>query len=60
MSVVGNDWEQLKRFNLAELYQQTKPPPVYKAEASPELVKTDEARQAGGAPPSASTDSLVT
>lgn len=60
MSVVGNDWEQLKRFNLAELYQRTKPPPVNKAEASPELVKTDEAWQAEGVPPSTSTDRLVT
>jgi tRNA acetyltransferase TAN1 len=28
MSVVGSDWEKLKRFNLAELYQQTKTPKV--------------------------------
>jgi hypothetical protein len=43
MSVVGSDWEELKRFNLAELYQRTKPPPVGKAETSLEVVTTDEA-----------------
>jgi hypothetical protein len=58
MSVVGNDWEQLKRFNLAELYQRTKPPVVNKAEASPGKVTTGEA-PADAAPLSASADSLV-
>ena len=58
MSVVGGDWEELKRFNLAELYQQTKPPPVSKAEANPEAVTTDEGRPAD-APPTI-TGSLVT
>jgi tRNA acetyltransferase TAN1 len=44
MSVVGSDWETLKRFNLAELYQ---PPSKIRApseaEAKPEPVTTDEA-----------------
>ena len=44
MSVVGSDWETLKRFNLAELYQ---PPSKIRApseaEAKPVLVTTDEA-----------------
>jgi tRNA acetyltransferase TAN1 len=53
MSVVGGDWEELKRFNLAELYQPTKPPPMNKAEANPKGVTTNEA------PPAAITDSLV-
>ena len=53
MSVVGGDWEELKRFNLAELYQTTKPPPVDKAESSPKGVTTNEA------PPPLTTDSLV-
>jgi hypothetical protein len=58
MSVVGSDWEELKRFNLAELYQRTKPLLVNKAEASPVKVTTDEA-PADTAPLSATTDSLV-
>ena len=49
MSVVGSDWETLKRFNLAELYQ---PPSKIRAEAKPEPATTDEA-----APIAAITDS---
>lgn len=43
MSVVGSDWESLKRFNLAELY--TTPPKdaaAVEAEASPQSVAKDE------------------
>jgi tRNA acetyltransferase TAN1 len=60
MGVVGSDWEKLKRFNLAELYQPAKRSPVDKAEASSETVTTDEARPADAAPLAKSTDSLVT
>jgi tRNA acetyltransferase TAN1 len=48
MSVVGSDWEKLKRFNLAELYpsaSRTQPGAGFKAEAvraMPESVTTDE------------------
>jgi hypothetical protein len=42
MSVVGNDFEELKRFNLAEIYQPTPqpistamPPPQENRDASP-------------------------
>lgn len=50
MSVVGSDWEKLKRFNLAELYpsaSRTQPGAGFKAEAEavlamPESVTTDE------------------
>lgn len=47
MSVVGSDWEALKRFNLAELYK-----PIPKAignqtsETTPEPAKTGEAQSA--------------
>jgi hypothetical protein len=44
MSVVdGNEWERLKRFNLAEIYQPTlKSDTKAEATAIPEEVKTDE------------------
>lgn len=59
MSVVGCDWEKLKRFNLAELYLPTKPPTPNKAEATPNAVMTDEARPIN-ANLSATTDNLAT
>lgn len=46
MSVVGSDWEALKRFNLAELYQKEKVPKATTAtgsEAKPTSVTKDEA-----------------
>ena len=46
MSVVGSDWEALKRFNLAELYQSRSPSKVTdssKGEAKPQSVIADEA-----------------
>ncbi len=43
MSVVGSDWEKLKRFNLAELYQPSSKGAAAKAEAMPQSVMTDEA-----------------
>jgi tRNA acetyltransferase TAN1 len=52
MSVVGSDWEKLKRFNLAELYpsaSRTQPGAEFKAEAvpaMPESVTTDETHRA--------------
>ena len=48
MSVVGSDWEKLKRFNIAELYPPVSKPKTgaaFKAEAvptMPEAVTTDE------------------
>jgi tRNA acetyltransferase TAN1 len=42
MSVVGSDWEKLKRFNLAELYQPSSKAAAVKAEAIPQSVTTDE------------------
>jgi hypothetical protein len=52
MGVVGRDWETLKRFNLAELYQSTPKPKgqqaLLKAEAKPESVTKDEAQAAEG------------
>jgi len=42
MSVAGDDWEALKRFNLAELSKPT-PNVTLKADAKPERVTTDEA-----------------
>jgi hypothetical protein len=42
MSVVGDDWDALKRFNLAELSKPT-PRVTLKADAKPERVTTDEA-----------------
>ncbi|KAG9236060.1 hypothetical protein BJ875DRAFT_248428 [Amylocarpus encephaloides] len=52
MSVMGNDWERLKRYNLAELYQPAKlPAPT--AEAMQKSVKKDEASTTG----STATDS---
>ncbi len=52
MSVVGSDWEGLKRFNLAELYNTHKKPTAKvdtsNGEAKPEVVKTGEL----AAPPS--------
>lgn len=58
MSVVGGDWESLKRFNLAELCHVTKPPAADEAEATPNAVTTDEAPPADALP--ATTDSLAT
>ncbi|KAG0647385.1 tRNA acetyltransferase TAN1, partial [Hyphodiscus hymeniophilus] len=52
MSVIGGDWEELKRFNLAELYQSTRPPLENKAESNPQGVTTDEPPP----PPSPPTD----
>lgn len=52
MSVVGSDWEDLKRYNLAELYGPSAEPgkgkgegtgTPLKAEAKPQRVTTDEA-----------------
>ena len=40
MSVVGSDWERLKRFNLAELHPKAA---ALGAEAIPQCVTTDEA-----------------
>lgn len=63
MSVVGNDWETLKRFNLAELYQPRSkseaPRADIKVEAIPKSVTTDEAPPTGASPTSNGTDSLV-
>ncbi len=45
MSVVGCDWEALKRFNLAELYNIHKSNTkvgVSNGEAKPKIAKTDE------------------
>lgn len=45
MSVVGSDWEALKRFNLAELYSHNQLPAkvaASDAEAKPQSVTTDE------------------
>jgi tRNA acetyltransferase TAN1 len=56
MSVVGSDWEKLKRFNLAELYPSAPKGGAagqhqsLKAEAIPESVTTDEARLAESPP----------
>jgi len=47
MSVVESDWESLKRFNLAELYQLAKR--SANAEAMPESAKTNEASDSLGA-----------
>lgn len=49
MSVVGNDWEKLKRYNLYELQSpSTKPksggPADAELKATPESVNTDETR----------------
>jgi tRNA acetyltransferase TAN1 len=56
MSVVGSDWEEFKRFNLAELHR---PPPEagtdVKAETRPQSVTKDEAP---AVPLSTDTDSL--
>ena len=54
MSVIKGDWEELKRFNLAELYQSTKSARADKADSKPKGVTTDEA-PAADAPPPAST-----
>jgi hypothetical protein len=43
MSVVGNDFEELKKFNLAEIYQPT-PKPISTTTATPQMI--------GDAPPS--------
>jgi len=45
MSVVGSDWESLKRFNLAELYLSQPSPKVTAAAhgAKPQSVTADEA-----------------
>jgi tRNA acetyltransferase TAN1 len=46
MSVVGNDWEALKRFNLAELYSHdeatSKAKAASNAETKPQSVTTNE------------------
>jgi hypothetical protein len=47
MSVVGSDWDLLKRFNLAELYSlqnqaQSNAKADLKVDTKPESVKTDE------------------
>ncbi len=47
MSVVGNDFEKLKRFNLAELYSahnkdRSNGTDALKTDAKPQSVKTDE------------------
>jgi hypothetical protein len=49
MSVVGADWENLKRYNLAEIYQQTLKPLAdlsgkKETQATPGRVSTDEAQ----------------
>lgn len=47
--MVGNDWEALKRFNLAELYQSQHPSKVTatsKDEAKPQSVTANEAAAA--------------
>jgi tRNA acetyltransferase TAN1 len=57
MSVVGNDWEALKRFNLAELYPSqllSKVTATSKDETKPQSVTADEA----GAAPSVATRNL--
>lgn len=64
MSVVGGDWEKLKRFNLAELYasgspsaSRTQPGAAFKAEAvpaMPESVTTDETSRSH--PPAAAAE----
>ena len=41
ISVVGGDWESLKRFNLAELYQLS-PKPTLKAETMPQIVTAND------------------
>jgi len=38
MSVVGNDFEELKRFNLAEIYQPT-PQPISTAMPPPQEIR---------------------
>ena len=45
MSVVGNDYDELKRFNLAELYSQSlsKPKAALFQSTKPESVTTDDA-----------------
>ena len=56
MSVVENDWEEFKRFNLAELYRPTvKAGATLKADAKPQSVTKDEAPVI---PLSTDTDSL--
>jgi tRNA acetyltransferase TAN1 len=55
MSVLGSDWEKLKRFNLAELYPSAPKAGAtsqFKAEAIPESVTRDEARLEGHQPTS--------
>jgi tRNA acetyltransferase TAN1 len=58
MSVVGSDWEKLKRYNLAGLYpsaSRTSPGAAFKAEAvpaMPESVTTDETHH----PPATAAD----
>ncbi|KAH8595221.1 hypothetical protein B0O99DRAFT_162001 [Bisporella sp. PMI_857] len=52
MSVVGDDWEGLKRFNLAELYggyKTLKPAPEGKGETKPKEAATDEGSREGDA-----------
>jgi tRNA acetyltransferase TAN1 len=49
MSIVGSDWEALKRFNLAELYQNQHPTKVtatLNGNAKPQSVTADEAAAA--------------
>jgi len=52
MSVVGGDWENLKRFNLAEIYQ-----PKNSAVVKPDIVVED---GANGAATEATTDTVRT
>ncbi|TAQ87357.1 hypothetical protein B7494_g4318 [Chlorociboria aeruginascens] len=55
MSVVGNDWETLKRFNLAGLYQIS----GKNGDATPKPAKTDEAQSVGPRARSETTDNLT-
>lgn len=59
MSVVGSDWEALKRFNLSELYSHKPPTAKTKdasdAEAKPQSATTGEDNVAAGATDNAET-----
>lgn len=65
MCVVESDWETLKRFNLAELYQPSPKPKlegphaVVKDEAIPKAVPRDESTPMEDALASISPDTLV-
>lgn len=46
MSVVGKEWESLKRFNLHEIYQPSaKTGPKEKDEIKPQIITTDTSEQ---------------